>query len=84
MYVYHTGSYKVRVPTQRAWLEALGLELHNPKPPEWWLEAEALKGRERTQAAIIWSSRYKADRKYVVWAQAPLSDFIALGYYEEA
>lgn len=54
-----------------------------PKPPEWWLRSEEReKARDRTTASIIWSSRYSAARKFVVWSQAPDEDFRFLGYLE--
>lgn len=82
MFVYHMGGCPVRVPTKDAWLEALRLGLQRPKPPEWWLKSQELDGRNRQQASIIWGSRYNHGRRYIIWSQAPMNDFISLGYLE--
>jgi len=43
MFVYHAdGYYTFRTNTRDSWLIHLANGDHNPKPPEWWLESQAL------------------------------------------
>lgn len=86
MYVYHSvtagGFGKVR-SSRDAWLDAILIGVHKPKPPEWWLDSqEREEGRSRSQASIIWARHYKPGRKYLIWSQAPDDDFRRLGYLE--
>ena len=83
MYTYVSQRGRIRVPTREAWLEAMRQGLHRPKPPEWWLATqEREEHRDRRTASIIWGSRYDNGRRYLQWCNAPLGDFIALGYFE--
>ncbi len=85
MFIYHTPDRRDPryVATRDDWLDALKRGLHNPKPPDWWLASqEREEHRPRRQASIIWSRYYDRGRKYLIWSQAPDSDFIRLGYME--
>jgi hypothetical protein len=84
MYIYHSlAGRKVYSRTREEWMEALRLQLFKPKPPEWWLDSQQREEkRSRQTASIIWGSRYDAGRRYLIWANAPLSDFVRLGYFE--
>jgi len=63
------------------WIKAVREARIRPKPPEWWLATqEREEGRDRTQASIIWVSRYKPERKALIWDLAPDDDFVRLGY----
>jgi hypothetical protein len=43
-------------------------------PPQWWLDEQDDKGRQKAKFAI-WHNRYSTARKLSIWLMAPLEDF---------
>jgi hypothetical protein len=80
-YRYVSGGHD-RYGSRDEWLNAITTHENSPKPPEWWLSSqEAEEGRSRKTASIIWGRNYDAGRKFVIWSQAPIGDFLARDYY---
>lgn len=65
---------------RETWLKGILSGMVNPKPPAWWIAAQAKEGRVGAMAYSIWHRNYKPERKYVIWDQAPDEDWREHGY----
>lgn len=63
------------------WLARLMKGEFNPKPPPWWVEEQERENqRSPKSCGVIWNTAYKPERKFLIWSQAPDSDFTEMGY----
>lgn len=60
--------------TRTVWATHVNLNNIKLPPPQWWLDEQDTKGREKSKFAI-WHSRYTTGRRLSLWLMAPLEDF---------